>query len=59
MIVRAGSIDRDIVRALGINITPIFSLVFGLGAPSRRSPASRRPQSFSASGIAAPSANAR
>jgi branched-chain amino acid transport system permease protein len=32
MIVRAGSVDRDMVRALGINVTPIFSLVFGLGA---------------------------
>jgi branched-chain amino acid transport system permease protein len=32
MVVRAGSIDRDMVRALGINVTPIFSLVFGLGA---------------------------
>jgi branched-chain amino acid transport system permease protein len=32
MIVRAGSVDRDMVRALGINITPVFSLVFGLGA---------------------------
>jgi branched-chain amino acid transport system permease protein len=32
MIVRAGSIDRDMVRALGINVRPIFSLVFGLGA---------------------------
>ncbi|HEU5068700.1 MAG TPA: branched-chain amino acid ABC transporter permease [Sphingomicrobium sp.] len=32
MIVRAGSFDRTMVRALGINVTPIFSLVFGLGA---------------------------
>jgi branched-chain amino acid transport system permease protein len=32
MIVRAGSVDRDLVRALGINVTPIFSMVFGLGA---------------------------
>lgn len=32
MILRAGSVDRTMVRALGINITPIFSLVFGLGA---------------------------
>ncbi len=32
MIVRAGSVDRTMVRALGINVTPIFSLVFGLGA---------------------------
>ena len=32
MIVRAGSYDRTMVRALGINVTPIFSLVFGLGA---------------------------
>jgi branched-chain amino acid transport system permease protein len=32
MIVRAGSVDREMVRALGINVTPIFSLVFGLGA---------------------------
>jgi branched-chain amino acid transport system permease protein len=32
MIVRAGSVDRDMVRALGINVVPIFSFVFGLGA---------------------------
>jgi branched-chain amino acid transport system permease protein len=32
MIVRAGSVDRDMVRALGINVLPIFSLVFGIGA---------------------------
>jgi branched-chain amino acid transport system permease protein len=32
MIVRAGSVDRTMVRALGINVTPVFSLVFGLGA---------------------------
>ncbi len=32
MIVRAGSVDRTMVRALGINVTPIFSLVFGFGA---------------------------
>jgi branched-chain amino acid transport system permease protein len=32
MIVRAGSFDRAMVRALGINVAPIFSLVFGLGA---------------------------
>jgi branched-chain amino acid transport system permease protein len=32
MIVRAGSFDRSMVRALGINVAPIFSLVFGLGA---------------------------
>jgi branched-chain amino acid transport system permease protein len=32
MIVRAGSVDREMVRALGIDIRPIFSLVFGLGA---------------------------
>jgi branched-chain amino acid transport system permease protein len=32
MIIRAGSFDRAMVRALGINVAPIFSLVFGLGA---------------------------
>jgi len=32
MIVRAGSYDRSIVSALGINVAPIFGLVFGLGA---------------------------
>jgi branched-chain amino acid transport system permease protein len=32
MIVRAGSVDREMVRALGISIVPIFSFVFGLGA---------------------------
>ena len=32
MIVRAGSFDRTMVRALGVNVTPIFSLVFGIGA---------------------------
>jgi branched-chain amino acid transport system permease protein len=32
MIVRAGSVDREMVRALGIDVRPIFSLVFGLGA---------------------------
>lgn len=32
MIVRAGSVDRDMVRALGISIKPIFSIVFGIGA---------------------------
>ena len=32
MIVRAGSFDRSMVRALGINVSPIFSMVFGLGA---------------------------
>jgi branched-chain amino acid transport system permease protein len=32
MIVRAGSVDRQMVSALGINVGPIFALVFGLGA---------------------------
>ena len=32
MVVRAGSVDRDMVRALGINVGPIFSMVFGIGA---------------------------
>lgn len=32
MIVRAGSHDRSMVSALGINVAPIFGLVFGLGA---------------------------
>lgn len=32
MIVRAGSVDREMVRSLGISIKPIFSVVFGLGA---------------------------
>lgn len=32
MIVRAGAVDRDMVRALGIPVKPVFSLVFGLGA---------------------------
>ena len=32
MIIRAGSIDRNMVRALGINVGPIFSIVFGIGA---------------------------
>lgn len=32
MIVRAGSYDRSMVSALGINVGPVFALVFGLGA---------------------------
>lgn len=32
MIVRAGSYDRSMVSALGINVAPVFALVFGLGA---------------------------
>lgn len=32
MIVRAGSHDRGMVSALGINVAPIFGLVFGVGA---------------------------
>jgi branched-chain amino acid transport system permease protein len=32
MVVRAGSVDRNMVRALGINVGPIFSMVFGIGA---------------------------
>ncbi|GAC1553100.1 MAG: branched-chain amino acid ABC transporter permease [Beijerinckiaceae bacterium] len=32
MIVRAGSHDRGMVSALGINVAPVFALVFGLGA---------------------------
>jgi branched-chain amino acid transport system permease protein len=32
MIVRAGSRDRAMVSALGINVGPVFALVFGLGA---------------------------
>lgn len=32
MIVRAGSVDRDMVRALGIPVAAIFSIVFGIGA---------------------------
>lgn len=32
MIVRAGSYDRGMVSALGINVDPVFALVFGLGA---------------------------
>jgi branched-chain amino acid transport system permease protein len=32
MIVRAGTADRDMVRALGIPVKPIFSIVFGIGA---------------------------
>ncbi len=32
MIIRAGAYDRDMVSALGINVGPIFALVFGLGA---------------------------
>jgi branched-chain amino acid transport system permease protein len=32
MIVRAGTSDRDMVRALGIPVKPIFSIVFGIGA---------------------------
>jgi branched-chain amino acid transport system permease protein len=32
LIVRAGSRDPDMVRALGINLKPVFTLVFGLGA---------------------------
>ncbi|MFZ1186782.1 MAG: branched-chain amino acid ABC transporter permease [Pseudolabrys sp.] len=32
MIVRAGSHDRSMVSALGINVGPVFALVFGLGA---------------------------
>ena len=32
MILRAGSHDRGMVGALGINVAPIFALLFGLGA---------------------------
>jgi len=32
MIVRAGSRDPDMVRLLGINLKPVFTMVFGLGA---------------------------
>jgi branched-chain amino acid transport system permease protein len=32
MVVRAGSVDRNMVRALGINVGPIFSVIFGIGA---------------------------
>jgi len=32
MIVRAGSVDRDMVRSLGIPVGAIFSIVFGIGA---------------------------
>jgi branched-chain amino acid transport system permease protein len=32
MIVRAGSRDPDMVRMLGINLKPVFTIVFGLGA---------------------------
>jgi branched-chain amino acid transport system permease protein len=32
MIVRAGSHDRSMVSALGINVGPVFAFVFGLGA---------------------------
>jgi branched-chain amino acid transport system permease protein len=32
MIVRAGSYDRSMVTALGINVSPVFAFVFGLGA---------------------------
>lgn len=31
MIVRAGSVDRNMVRALGIPVSKMFSLVFGIG----------------------------
>jgi branched-chain amino acid transport system permease protein len=32
MLVRAGATHRDIVRALGVSIRAVFTLVFGLGA---------------------------
>jgi branched-chain amino acid transport system permease protein len=32
MIVRAGSYDRGMVSALGINVAPVFAVVFGVGA---------------------------
>lgn len=32
MLVRAGSTNRDMVRALGVNIRMLYTLVFGLGA---------------------------
>lgn len=32
MIIRAGAYDRNMVSALGINVGPVFALVFGLGA---------------------------
>lgn len=32
MIVRAGSYDRSMVSVLGINVGPVFAVVFGLGA---------------------------
>ncbi len=32
MIVRAGTVDRNMVRALGIPVNSIFSIVFGIGA---------------------------
>ena len=32
MLVRAGSTHRDMVRALGVNIRLLYTLVFGLGA---------------------------
>ena len=32
MLVRAGSTNRDMVRALGVNIRLLYTLVFGLGA---------------------------
>jgi branched-chain amino acid transport system permease protein len=32
MLVRAGSTHRDMVRALGVNIRMLYTLVFGLGA---------------------------
>jgi len=32
MIIRAGSRDPDMVRMMGISLTPVFTFVFGLGA---------------------------
>ena len=32
MLIRAGATNRDMVRALGVNIGGLFTLVFGLGA---------------------------
>ncbi len=32
MIIRAGTVDRNLVRALGIPVQQIFSIVFGIGA---------------------------
>ena len=32
MMIRAGAVDREMVQALGINVTALFAIVFGMGA---------------------------